>query len=115
MNPYTETATFKYIAPTIKELNKYVDKAKELSAMDGYEYNIVYTNAYGSGFLRKNPIPKRGMAKVDILKLNPKKATIQAVMVVPILAPKMIPTDWVRLKSPAFTKETTITVVAPED
>ncbi len=57
MNPYTETATFKYIAPTIKELNKYVDKAKELSAMDGYEYNIVYTNAYGSGFLRKNPIP----------------------------------------------------------
>ena len=65
--------------------------------------------------VRKNPIPKRGMAKVDILKLNPKKATIQAVMVVPILAPKMIPTDWVRLKSPAFTKETTITVVAPED
>lgn len=57
MNPYTETSTLKYIAPTIKELNEYIDKAKELSEMDGYKYDIVYTNAYGSGFLRKNPIP----------------------------------------------------------
>ena len=65
--------------------------------------------------VKKKPIPKSGIARVEILKLNPKKATIHAVMVVPMLAPKIIPTDWVRLRRPAFTKETTITVVAPED
>ena len=42
-------------------------------------------------------------------------ATSCEVMVVPILAPKMIPTDCANDINPAFTKLTTITVVAPED
>ena len=57
MNPYTETATMEYIAPTIHKLHKQTNLAKNLSAMDGYDYDIVYTNAYGSGFLKRNPIP----------------------------------------------------------
>lgn len=40
---------------------------------------------------------------------------IHAVIVVPILAPKMTPTDFARGSKPAFTKLTTITVVAEED
>ena len=40
--------------------------------------------------------------------------TIQAVMVVPMLAPMMTPTAWFRVMSPALTKPTTMTVVAPE-
>ena len=63
----------------------------------------------------KNPIPKTGMAKAEILKLKPKSATIQAVIVVPMFAPKITPMDWGKVINPAFTKETTITVVAPED
>ena len=43
------------------------------------------------------------------------KATNCPVTVVPILAPIIIPTDWRRLISPAFTKPTVITVVAEED
>ena len=39
--------------------------------------------------------------------------TIHAVMVVPMLAPMMTPTAWVRLRTPALTKPTTMTVVAP--
>ena len=41
------------------------------------------------------------------------KETIHAVIVVPIFAPMMTPTAWVRFKIPAFTKPTTMTVVAP--
>ena len=41
----------------------------------------------------KKPRPKIGIAKVEILKLKPNKETIQAVIVVPILAPKITPTD----------------------
>ena len=37
------------------------------------------------------------------------------VVVVPMFAPMMTPTAWVRLSSPALTKPTTITVVAEED
>ena len=63
----------------------------------------------------KKPIPKIGIAKAEILKLKPKSETIQAVIVVPILAPKITPTDCARVKSPALIKDTTITVVAPDD
>ena len=47
--------------------------------------------------------------------MNPNKLTIQAVMVVPILAPKITPKDWYRFSSPALANPTTITVVALED
>ena len=40
---------------------------------------------------------------------------IHAVTVVPILAPIITPIDWESVRSPAFTKLTTITVVAEED
>ena len=43
------------------------------------------------------------------------KATIWAVMVVPMLAPMMTPTDWARDMSPAEMKPTTSTVVTEED
>ena len=63
----------------------------------------------------KYPRPTTGTANAEILKLNPKIETIQAVIVVPILAPKITPADWAKEMSPAFTNVTTITVVAPED
>ena len=50
-----------------------------------------------------------------MLNENPKNDTIHAVTVVPIFAPKMIPIAWVNERISAFTKLTTITVVAPED
>ena len=65
--------------------------------------------------VRKNPIPNIGIAKLEILKLKPNSETIHAVIVVPIFAPKMTPTDCVRVSSPALMNETTITVVAPDD
>ena len=43
------------------------------------------------------------------------KATNCPVIVVPIWAPQMMPMDCSRFRSPAFTKPTTITVVAAED
>ena len=42
-------------------------------------------------------------------------AMICAVIVVPMFAPKMIPIDWVRFRSPAFTNPITITVLALDD
>ncbi len=43
------------------------------------------------------------------------RATICAVIVVPMFAPIMIGAACVSVISPAFTKPTTITVVAPDD
>ena len=54
-------------------------------------------------------------AEAAILKLNPKIETIQAVIVVPMLAPKTTPADCCKVKRPALTNVTTITVVAPDD
>jgi hypothetical protein len=50
-----------------------------------------------------------------MLNLNPKNEMIQAVIVVPILAPIITVTDCNKFNKPAFTKLTTITVVAEED
>lgn len=47
--------------------------------------------------------------------LNPRAEINHAVTVVPILAPIMTPMDWVRVSRPAFTKLTTMTVVADDD
>jgi len=43
------------------------------------------------------------------------KETNWAVMVVPILAPMMVPTAWVKVISPELTKPTIITVVVELD
>ena len=63
----------------------------------------------------KNPIPIRGIAKAEILNEKPRRETIQAVTVVPMFAPKIIPIDCVKERICAFTKLTTITVVALDD
>ena len=47
--------------------------------------------------------------------LKPNHATIHAVTVVPIFAPMITPIACVSVSNPAFTKLTTITVVADED
>ena len=44
----------------------------------------------------KKPIPNKGIATEAILKEKPKSDTIQAVTVVPIFAPKIIPIACVR-------------------
>ena len=61
------------------------------------------------------PIASRGSAKAAISTLNPKAEIIQAVTVVPMFAPIITPIDWESVNSPAFTKLTTMTVVADED
>ncbi len=52
---------------------------------------------------------------VPSLSLKPSRATSQPVMVVPMLAPKMMPNDSVKVSRPALTKPTAATVVALED
>ena len=50
------------------------------------------------------------------MKLNEKpKLIIQAVSVVPMLAPMMTDMAWASVRRPALTKETVITVVADDD
>ena len=61
------------------------------------------------------PIASKGMANAEILTLNPTAEIIQAVTVVPMLAPMMTPMDCPRVIRPAFTKLTTMTVVADDD
>lgn len=63
---------------------------------------------------RAIPIKGRDKALIDSFP-NPKKAIIQAVRVVPMFAPMITPIDCAKLSNPAFTKLTTITVVADED
>ena len=55
-----------------------------------------------------------GRMKSDVSTLNPNKAMIHAVKVVPTFAPKMTAIDWASVIKPAFTKLTTITVEADE-
>ena len=62
-----------------------------------------------------NDSPIRGKLRALILTLNPKSDIIQAVMVVPILAPITTPIDSRRESKPALTKLTIITVVAEDD
>ena len=56
-----------------------------------------------------------GMANSEISTLKPKILMSQAVVVVPILAPKITPKDWDKFSNPALAKPTTMTVVAEED
>ena len=66
--------------------------------------------------IRGSPTPNKG---IDIILMEnlpkPNKDIIHAVTVVPILAPIITPIDWAKVSKPAFTKLTTITVVADED
>lgn len=61
-------------------------------------------------------IPINGIERTLIENFpNPNKEINQAVAVVPIFAPIITPIDCTKLSSPAFTKLTTITVVADDD
>ena len=61
-----------------------------------------------------NPRPTMGSA-IEESENFPTRAMIQAVNVVPRLAPMMTPMDSTRVRRPALTKLTTMTVVAEED
>ena len=65
--------------------------------------------------LRMTPTVINGTENTEISALNPKMEMIQAVIVVPMLAPMMTPIACASVRSPALTKPTTITVVALED
>ncbi len=54
-------------------------------------------------------------ARRDMFILKPSRATIHPVTVVPIFAPRITPIAWINSIKPAFTKLTTITVVADDD
>ena len=62
-----------------------------------------------------NPKAIIGRAIAEIFTLKPKMEISHAVKVVPILAPMITPMDSTKESKPAFTKLTTITVVAEED
>ena len=53
--------------------------------------------------------------KLSLIPPEESRRRICAVIVVPIFAPRMTPTDWRRVIMPALTKPTTMTVVADED
>lgn len=58
----------------------------------------------------------RNTGHTKLLILNEKPADmIQAVSVVPMLAPMMTEMAWTRVSNPALTNETVITVVAVDD
>ena len=63
---------------------------------------------------RKAPIPMSTGAKNSGFKTSPHSLmdTSHAVMVVPMFAPIITPTAWLNVRIPAFTKPTTMTVVA---
>ena len=64
--------------------------------------------------IRGIPIARSGKANAAIFTLNPMAEIIHAVTVVPMFAPIMTPILWAKVIKPAFTKLTTITVVALE-
>lgn len=57
VNPYTNTSGCAKIAPTIKVLANGLDYAKKHLKNQGLEINYLFWNAYGSGFMKNNPIP----------------------------------------------------------
>ena len=64
---------------------------------------------------KTKPTAMRGIARIEMSAENPSRDISQAVTVVPILAPIITPIAFVSDRSPAFTKLTTITVVALDD
>ncbi len=61
------------------------------------------------------PAATASIATERMFTLKPRIATSQPVTVVPIFAPMMTPAAWTKVRSPALTKLTTMTVVAEED
>jgi hypothetical protein len=61
------------------------------------------------------PTRTSGGAMLPRDTLNPSWDTIQPVLVVPTLAPKITPMDCLKVSRPALTKPTVVTVVAVDD
>ena len=57
VNPNVNTKVFPYIAVTLKEIDKALNRTVQSMKSNGYDVKILYKNAYGSGFLQHNPIP----------------------------------------------------------
>ena len=57
IHPHTNTQSFKHIAKTIKILDKAFDSAKISLSKENIKIKYLYENAYGSGFIKNNPIP----------------------------------------------------------
>ena len=66
-------------------------------------------------FEKRKPKSIKGTARMEMSALKPSQDTIHAVTVVPMLAPIITPMACAKVSRPAFTKLTTITVVADED
>ena len=95
------------------------ENANRLQEVQGMEQNIRQYQANAQKDMQQKELdllkPITEKAKAAILNLKPNIDTIHPVIVVPILAPMITPIDCVRVKRPAFTKLTTMTVVAEED
>ena len=57
VNPYTYTGSYVKISETIRGIDKGLNFARKYSINDGLEYEYIFENAYGSGFLNNNLIP----------------------------------------------------------
>ncbi len=57
VNPYTDTSGMNKIAKSVRIIDKGLRFAKSSSHKDGFDFNYIFQNAYGSGFLHNNPIP----------------------------------------------------------
>ena len=77
--------------------------------------SLIFRSLSFLDILRMTPTVIRGTASAEISALNPKMEIIQAVMVVPMLAPIITPIACDKVNNPALTKPTTITVVALDD
>ncbi len=56
-NPYIETSGFQHIAKAVKYLDKTLKVVRSDAKAAGQNFEYLYINAYGSGFLKNNPIP----------------------------------------------------------
>ena len=57
VNPNVNTKVFPYISKTLKDIDKALNYTVSIMKSNKLDVKILYKNAYGSGFLKHNPIP----------------------------------------------------------
>lgn len=57
VNPYTYTGSYSQIAETVRGIGKNLRFAHSFSKKEGLDYEYIFENSYGSGFLNNNLIP----------------------------------------------------------
>ena len=57
VNPNVNTKVFPYISKTLKDIDKALNYTVSIMRSNKLDVKILYKNAYGSGFLKHNPIP----------------------------------------------------------